>query len=93
MASNDTSKGVDDLKADIESLKSDVSTLMETLGKLAGDSGREGLRTLEDARARLEAQATHSVQAAERQIIEKPLLSICIAFGAGMLVGRLLDRR
>lgn len=93
MAANDVSKAADELKADIESLKTDVSALMQSLGKLAGDSGREGLRTLEEAKARVQAQASESAQTVERQIVEKPLLSVLIAFAAGMLFGKLLDRR
>ena len=92
MAAND-SRTADDLRADIDKLKSDVSTLMETLGKIAGEGRQEGARRVREARERVAAQAEQSLQAVETQIAERPFISVLAAFGVGLVIGRLLDRR
>lgn len=93
MATNDTSKVTEELRDDLEKIKSDLAALVDTVGKFAADGGREGLHAFETVRARAEAQAAHSIESVERQIVEKPLISVLIAFAAGMLFGRLMDRR
>ena len=93
MAANEATKTADELRADIDRLKSDVSSLMETLGKAAEHGKDEGLRALAAARLRAQAQAEEGLETVERQIAERPFISVAIAFGAGLLIGKLLDRR
>lgn len=83
----------DDLRDDIEKMKSDLASLIETVGKFATDSGREGARAFENVRSRAQAQATQSIELIEHQIAAKPLTSVCVAFAAGMLFGKMMDRR
>lgn len=93
MASNDAAKAAEELREDMERLKSDVAALVDAVGKVAADRGRDSLRALDDARVRAQAQAAQSVESVERQIAEKPFISVLVAFGAGMLFGKLMDRR
>lgn len=93
MARTETTDTVEALRADLDALKADVVTLVDTLKKVAKDGGEEGLRSLREIEARARAQAQQSVHAVERQITENPLTSILVAFGAGMMIGKLMDRR
>jgi ElaB/YqjD/DUF883 family membrane-anchored ribosome-binding protein len=83
----------EDLREDIDKMKSDLASLIETVGKFATDSGREGVRAFDNVRSRAQAQATQSLESVENQIAAKPLTSVCIAFAAGMLFGKMMDRR
>lgn len=93
MAADGSNKAVEDLRADMDKLKADMSSLVETLGKLASDGTQEGARRVREARERVGAQAEQSMQAVEAQIAERPFISVLAAFGVGMVIGRLLDRR
>lgn len=89
----DANKATDDLKADIEKLKSDMSSLMETIGRIADDGRAESRRRVREAGERVVGQTEESLHAVETQIAERPFVSILAAFGVGMVIGRLLDRR
>ena len=93
MATNETAKATEELRDDLEKIKSDLASLVDTVGKLAVDGGREGLRAFESVRARAQAQAAHSIESVEQQVAAKPLISVLIAFAAGMIFGKLMDRR
>lgn len=93
MAANGASKTAEQLQADMEQLRADVSAMMETIGKLAEDGRHEGARRVREARDKMIDQAEKSREAVESQIVERPLVSVLAAFGVGMLLGRLLDRR
>jgi ElaB/YqjD/DUF883 family membrane-anchored ribosome-binding protein len=93
MAANGASKTAEQLQSDMEQLRADVSAMMETIGKLAQDGKQEGARRVREVRDRVIDQAEKSKEAVESQIVERPLISVLAAFGVGMLLGRLLDRR
>ncbi len=88
-----SNKPTEALEAEIENLKGEVSSLMETLGKLASEGTGEGARLLREARDRASAQASQSVRQVEAKIVERPLISVLAAFGIGLVIGKLLDRR
>lgn len=93
MATTDSARSADELRADLEKMKADLAALMDTVAKFANDSGREGVRAFEAVRNRAQAQATQSLESVEHQIAAKPLTSVLVAFAVGMLFGKLLDRR
>ncbi|MEX2217938.1 MAG: hypothetical protein WD749_04190 [Phycisphaerales bacterium] len=94
---------VEAVKADIAALRAEVANLVQdvvVLGKVrAGDAGQ---RIADAARSRLDQLGTVWEQAQEQgkealeriqdQIEERPLTSIGVAFGAGLLLGALLRR-
>ncbi|HEX5499799.1 MAG TPA: hypothetical protein VFX03_11245 [Thermomicrobiales bacterium] len=93
MATTDGASTANELREDIDKMKADLAALVETFGKLAADGGREGLRAFENVRSRAQTQATQSLESVEHQIAARPLTSVLIAFAAGMLFGKLMDRR
>lgn len=54
-----------------------IDVMRDRINRLAGEAREEGQQRLEDLAGRIE---------------ERPLTSVLLAFGVGMLIGRLLDR-
>jgi ElaB/YqjD/DUF883 family membrane-anchored ribosome-binding protein len=107
MAANDKSDDKPDtsrLAADIEQLKADLKRLNETLvglGRESVDSVQseaaarlETLRKEADEIARqLQSKGQRQFDALEAQVQDKPLLTLMAAFGLGLIISRLIDRR
>lgn len=70
---------------DVASLKRDLASLMDHVRK-----GSKG--TAQDLYNGLAAEGERSVKAISRQVEEQPLTSLLIAFGIGIISGRLLTR-
>lgn len=92
------------LEADIEQLKADLKKLNETLVGIGKDSldavqseSAARLATLrreaDDIARRLKGQGESQYAAIEAQVQEKPLMALLAAFGLGMIISRLIDRR
>jgi len=102
--SNDKSADQNRLEADLEQLKADLKRLNETLVGLGRDgldavqsegaARLEGLRREADEIARsLRSRGKSQYDALEQQVQDKPLLTLLAAFGLGMIISRLIDRR
>lgn len=103
MAERNLDKEFDALKGDIGKLREDIATLASSIGAIAGEQagatgakvreGAEYVRTQAgEAAARGRARAEQGAQAVEHQIEEHPFTSVAVAFGLGMVVGRLMSR-
>jgi len=91
------------LKSDLAELRLHMGDLKQSVVPVAADAEadadaqqseadnlREKLRTmLEGAKG----QGIKAYDAVEHTVQERPILSLGIAFGAGLLLGKLLDRR
>lgn len=97
-------RDVDSIKDDIATLRSDLSATLKdvvAMGRAEAGDARERLEEsikarlsqLEDAADRVRERAKDMVGAVSDHVEEKPLQSITIAFGAGLLLGILLHRR
>ncbi len=91
-----TEKLLHDLKAVVrdgeELLKAGAKDLGEK-GMAARDRLAAALQTARETGRKLEEQAVAGVKAAERLIRQHPYESIGIAFGIGMVIGVLVNRR
>lgn len=92
------------LEADIEQLKKDLKQLNDTLVGLGRDGfdavqseGAARLEALrkeaEDIAKRLKSKGQGQYDALEAQVQDKPLLTLMAAFGLGLIISRLIDRR
>ncbi len=92
------------LKEDITRLRDDLASVSEHVAGLGrssyGQAKTAGIDKIDELRQELErtyerlrAQGEASVADVERQVQERPLLSLLAAFGIGMLATRLLARR
>lgn len=104
MATDKSDQDVAALRADIEALRSDVSAVTKSLSDLARNRA-DGLKnaarshaehwrdeigdTVEDWTGRGRRQ----VDRIEQEVQERPIVSLLTAFGLGLLLGKLLDRR
>ena len=85
---------------DVVLLKRDISRLMDHLKNgtfdVATESTQEVVERLSDEADRLyrslTKQSERSVKAISRQVEEQPLASLLVAFGIGLISGRLLSR-
>jgi ElaB/YqjD/DUF883 family membrane-anchored ribosome-binding protein len=85
---------------DVVLLKRDLSRLMDHLKNgtfdVAKESTQEVVARLSDEADRLyrglTKQSERSVKAISRQVEEQPLASLLVAFGIGLISGRLLSR-
>ena len=91
-----TEKLLQDLKAVVrdgeELLKAGAKDLGER-GMAARDRLAAALQTARETGRKLEEQAVAGVKAAERLIRQHPYESIGIAFGVGLVIGVLVNRR
>ena len=82
------------LRADLGKLREDVAALTASLAELVGESA-SGEKVREMA-ARLAERAKQTgrenLDALQRKIEERPLTSIAVAFGLGLVIGKLLER-
>ena len=85
---------------DVVLLKRDLSRLMDRLKNgtfdVAKESTQQVVERLSDETDRLyrslTKQSERSVKAISRQVEEQPLASLVVAFGIGLISGRLLSR-
>lgn len=93
MAANSAQTDYDKLKEDLAAVRSDLSKISETLGedvRHRRDNGMEAVKR--NARAAQE-QARRAAEGVSQGVSERPLTSVFVAFGVGMLVGKLFTRQ
>lgn len=74
------------LREDLKNLTASVASIAKSkTGELRDEIGVRADRAVETGR-----QAAESVQDAVR---ERPVTSVCLAFGIGVIIGHILDRR
>lgn len=93
MAENISAKETDALRADLETLRDDVSHLTETLKHMASARGNEAYERLRQTADQTRTRVRETASAAAHQVEERPLTSVLIAFGIGLLLGIVFDRR
>ncbi|MBI5016750.1 MAG: DUF883 family protein [Deltaproteobacteria bacterium] len=104
MADTGLDKELDALRADMTKLRGDLAGLAEAVKEAGGrkvEGARDSLSDLveglrEELKSALDLardRSKRSVESVEHTIEEKPFLSLLTAFGVGVLLGKLLDRR
>lgn len=104
MAKSDLREELESLKADMSKLRGDVAHLLETLletGKSSAASAKADLESrlherLDELRSALKRgrdKGEQAVHEAKHRIETRPFLSIFTAFGIGLILGKILDRR
>lgn len=97
-------QGWDNLKSDLGRIRDDLSEIAQALmdaSKSEMSETRERLQSmaqqrLETVRSALESakgQGKSTTEMLQRTIEERPLVSIAVAFGVGMMLGSLMNRR
>lgn len=86
MATSIFEQELDMVKADVSALRDDIKNLVAAFGKNA----RERVASAGDT---VKIYSKKGAVAAEHQIVEHPFTSVAVAFGTGLLLGRLLNGR
>jgi ElaB/YqjD/DUF883 family membrane-anchored ribosome-binding protein len=87
---------VEALRADFRQVKDDIVTLTKTLSQYTSKQANESIVDLKQARDRIEAQVRQSAgdarETLEKRVHDQPLGTLAIAFGVGLLIGKLVGR-
>ena len=95
---------VEALREDLNALRSDIGSLAATMkglmGNAARNAGNAAEENIEELRLRLERLADEArlrgraaSETIQRQIEERPITSLLVAFALGLVISRLFDRR
>ncbi len=82
---NDLSSDIDALKGDLASLRDDFAGIASTLGTQAKERATAVRDTVQDS-------VQNSISSAETCVRDRPLTSVLVAFGVGVLVSKLLSK-
>lgn len=107
MATRNLDQELDTLRADLGKIRDDIASLTRTLGDAAAAEAKAGGARLNEAahaaartakdRAQHFADAARTqgeegIAALEQRIERNPITSVLVAFGVGLVIGKLLDR-
>jgi len=98
---------LDTLRAGLDTLRKDISSLVSSFGDAATDEvktrgrrARAAVGRVTDRAGEVWVDATNEasrrgregVAAVEQQINERPFISVLVAFGIGVVIGKLINR-
>ena len=87
---------VEALRADFKQVKDDLVELTKTLSQITSKQANESLGDLKQARDKIEAQVRQAAGEArdtlEKRVQDQPLGTLLIAFGVGLLFGKVVSR-
>ncbi|MER3484410.1 MAG: hypothetical protein C4332_15985 [Meiothermus sp.] len=92
------------LRDDLQALRSDVASLMGSLKGAASSTAKSVTESLLSGGGQVANQAKDVLHTArdkggeltanlEERVMERPLMSVLVAFGLGLVLSRMLDRR
>ncbi|MDZ4830537.1 MAG: hypothetical protein SGJ09_10125 [Phycisphaerae bacterium] len=77
---------------DLETIKADIAALRDDLGSMTSSMLRDGAKSVQSATKAVREKAASAADEVQGFIEERPLTSILIAFGAGILTATLMRR-
>jgi ElaB/YqjD/DUF883 family membrane-anchored ribosome-binding protein len=88
---------VDAIKSDLDNLRKDLAAVLDRIKGTATSRAESEIQALQKRINKiaddLQTGGRESLRAVEERIEERPLVSLAIAFGVGIVLGRLFDRR
>ena len=79
--------------ADIDTIKADLAALRDDFSSIASARVRDGAVSVRKAAKAVQESAASAVDRVDHFIAERPLTSVLIAFGAGVLTAFVVRRR
>jgi len=92
MTTKEDANDINKIKADLDALREDLAALSSSMSAAAANQGREASERLHDTVAEGRERAQKMADDAGRHIEDNPWASVAIAFGLGVLIGKILDR-
>lgn len=87
----DMSRDVDRLRGELHDIRKEVKKLTRTLHHVGMEKGQDALDSLEHYGKRARKRAARTEARIEREIEERPIISVLAAFGVGFLLAKLLN--
>ncbi len=92
MATSQTQSSEQELQEQLNALRSDFAEITKTVKGLSSAYAREGQDRLRDTANRAQAQFKDSLGEVQGEIERHPFSSLAVAFGVGLIIGKILDR-
>ncbi len=84
------------LQADVDALRKDLAEVTKTLKTMGGEAAHTRTQAAAERIREVSGQARdqfdHARDAAVDQVRDRPLTSVALTFGVGLLIGRLLQK-
>jgi ElaB/YqjD/DUF883 family membrane-anchored ribosome-binding protein len=93
MTTRDISKDVDELKADMQKLREDVGHLVAALKTKAQETATVGVDKVRDGLSDAREYGEQMYKEVGKKVEERPITSLLVAFGIGMVLGKMMDHR
>lgn len=87
----DITRDVDRLRTEMSEIRKDLKTVSRAIKDLGSEKGQEALERFEHLGNKARRRAMDTEERIEREISERPLVSVIAAFGIGFLLAKLLD--
>lgn len=81
-----------ELQEQLNTLRNDFAEVTKTVREMSAARAQQGQERLRDTAQRTRAQARESLHTVQSEIEQRPYASMAVAFGAGLLLGKLFDR-
>lgn len=81
-----------ELSSDIEALKSDMASLRKDFSGIASNLGQQAKERAAAVKETVQDSVQTSISSAESCVQRRPLTSVVVAFGVGVIVSKLLKR-
>lgn len=81
-----------ELQEQMDALRKDFSDLTGTLKEMSASYAKDGQARVKDAAEEAQKQVKDSLGRAQSEVEQHPFSSMAVAFGIGLLLGKLLDR-
>jgi ElaB/YqjD/DUF883 family membrane-anchored ribosome-binding protein len=81
-----------ELQEQLTALRKDFGDITQTLKTLTAEYAKEGQDRIKQGADEVQRQAQHTVDRTQQEIEAHPYSSMAVAFGIGMVIGKLLDR-
>ena len=81
------------IEEDLASLRQDLKSLSESMTALAKEKSGALRDELGERADQALASGRHVAENMQDAVRERPMTSMCVAFGIGVVIGHLLDRR
>lgn len=89
----ETDKYYDELRSEVDTLRKDLQSVTQTIRELAASESRAARERLRQSATEAQAKGREAIESVGPAIGEHPFTSVATAFGVGLVVGALLNRR
>lgn len=87
----DISRDVDRLRGEMDEIRKDLKTVTRAVRDIGAEKGQEAIEKAEYFGRRARKRARRTEARIEREIEDRPIVSVLAAFSVGFLLAKLLD--